>query len=104
MFTFLRDLEHALTGVSPATPFMMFFGYVWVVWAGKALAAHRYRPCAGARQAALRTTVLVPVFNEPELLFRRVLASVRANGPSELIAVVDGGDAEVAAVAADYCD
>src|SRR3954454_6112955 len=104
MFTFLRDLGHALTGVSPWTPFMAFFLYVWVVWAGKALAARRYRPCSGAQQAASRTTVLVPVFNEPEPLFRRVLASVRANGPSELIAVVDGGDAEVAAVAADYCD
>src|SRR4051812_21920431 len=104
MFTFLRDLGHALTGVSPWTPFMAFFLYVWVVWAGKALAARRYRPCSGAQQAASRTTVLVPVFNEPEPLFRRVLASVRANGPSELIAVVDGGNAEVAAVAADYCD
>src|SRR3954453_13630380 len=104
MFTFLRDLGHALTGVSPWTPFMAFFLYVWVVWAGKALAARRYRPCSGAQQAASRTTVLVPVFNEPEPLFRRVLASVRANGPSEVIAVVDGGNAEVAAVAADYCD
>src|SRR3954454_2379855 len=104
MFTFLRDLGHALTGASPATPFMAFFVYVWVVWVGKALAARRYRPCSDPPPPQLRTTVLVPVFNEPEPLFRRVLASVRANGPSELIAVVDGGDAEVAAVAADYCD
>src|SRR3954447_12060736 len=104
MFTFLRDLGHALTGVSPWTPFMAFFLYVWVVWVGKALAARRYRPCSDPPPPQLRTTVLVPVFNEPEPLFRRVLTSVRTNGPSEVIAVVDGGNAEVAAVAADYCD
>src|SRR3954469_11924502 len=104
MFTFLRDLGHALTGASPATPFMAFFVYVWVVWVGKALAAPRYRPCSDPPPPQLRTTVLVPVFNEPEPLFRRVLTSVRTNGPSEAIAVVDGGNAEVAAVAADYCD
>jgi hyaluronan synthase len=32
------------------------------------------------------------------------LASVVANGPSEVIVVVDGGDPEIAAVAADYAD
>ena len=57
----------------------------------KALAARRYRPSHGDPDA-LATTVLVPVYREPEAVFRRVLASVRANGPNELIAVVDGGD------------
>ena len=48
--------------------------------------------------------MIVPVFNEPEAVFRRALASVVANRPAELIAVVDGGDPEIAAIAADYCD
>jgi hypothetical protein len=48
--------------------------------------------------------VLVPVFREPEAVFRRALASVRAERPHEIVAIVDGGDAAVAAVAADYCD
>src|SRR5215210_2557185 len=104
MFTFMRDLHDVLTGVSPATPFMALFVYVWTLWAAKALVARRYRPWAGTLDERLTTSVLVPVFNEPEQLFRRALASVRANGPSELIAVVDGGNVEVAAVAADYCD
>ena len=37
---------------------------------------------------------------EPEAVFRRALASVRAEQPHELIAIVDGGDADLAAVAA----
>lgn len=104
MFTFMRDVHDVLSGVSAATPFMALFVYVWTLWGVKSLVARRYRPWSGASERPLRTTVLVPVFNEPEHLFRRALASVRDNGPSELIAVVDGGDIEVAAVAADYCD
>jgi hyaluronan synthase len=104
MITFVRDLRDTWSGVSPATPFMALFVYVWVLWAAKALAARRYRPWSITPSRALSTTVLVPVYNEPEPLFRRALQSVLANRPSEIIAVVDGGDAEVAAVAADYCD
>ena len=48
--------------------------------------------------------MIVPVYNEPEAVFRRSLASVVANRPTELIAVVDGGDPEIAAIAAEYCD
>ena len=48
--------------------------------------------------------MIVPVFMESEAVFRHVLASVRANEPTELVAVVDGGDPHVSAVAADYCD
>src|SRR3954449_1598897 len=81
---------------------MAFFAWVWLVWGAKAVAARRYRPCA-ADPGPLRTTVIVPVLNEPEATFRRVLTSVVANRPDELIAVVDGGDPEVAAVAADFC-
>jgi len=82
---------------------MAFFTYVWVLWTAKALAARRYRPCT-RRPRSWRTSEIVPVFNEPEAVFRRSLASVVANRPTELIAVVDGGDATIAEVAADYCD
>src|SRR3954471_5279421 len=82
---------------------MVFFLYVWVVWAFKALAARRYRPST-ADPGELAVTVLVPVYREPEAVFRRSLGSVRAAAPAELIAVVDGGDAEVAAIAREYCD
>jgi hyaluronan synthase len=102
MFTFLTDIYDVLHGAA-LTPFVAFFAYVWVVWGAKALAARRYRP-SHAPSPALTTTVIVPVFQEPEPLFRRVLDAVCANDPTEIVAVVDGGDPHVAAVAAQYCD
>jgi hyaluronan synthase len=102
MFTFLIDTYDAIQGAGPSV-FMAFFVYVWALWVAKALAARRYRPATNG-VPHLRTSVIVPVYNEPEAVFRNVLASVVANRPDELIAVVDGGDAEVAAVASDYCD
>jgi cellulose synthase/poly-beta-1,6-N-acetylglucosamine synthase-like glycosyltransferase len=102
MFTFLIDSYDAVQGAAP-TAFMVFFVYVWVLWVAKALAARRYRPST-CSPIGLGTSVIVPVYNEPEPVFRRALASVAANRPTEIIAVVDGGDASVAAVASDYCD
>src|SRR3954449_3211722 len=82
---------------------MGFFVYVWVLWGAKALAARRYAPWSG-EPGELATSVIVPVYDESKAVFRRVLASVRANRPAEMVAVVDGGDPHVASVAADYCD
>jgi hyaluronan synthase len=103
MFSFVRDSLETLRVGSMPTLFMAFFVYVWVLWAAKALAARRYRP-SRASAPDLRTSVIVPVYSEPEPVFRRVLASVVVNGPSELIAVVDGGDPGMAMIAAEYCD
>jgi hyaluronan synthase len=101
MFSFVRDAWEAVRSGGAPSVFMVFFAYVWGLWAAKALMARRYRPVTSPA-AGLATSVIVPVFNEPEPLFRRVLASVIANGPTELIVVVDGGDAAIAAVAAEY--
>jgi hyaluronan synthase len=102
MFSFFRDAWELSHGRAP-TLFMIFFAYVWVLWTAKALAARRYRP-SNRRVRDLATTVIVPVFNESEAVFRNSLASVVASRPTELIAVVDGGDPEMAAIAAEYCD
>ncbi len=103
MFSFFRDLHDALGHDRGVTVYMGFFVYVWVLWSAKALAARRYRPTSGGA-IDLATTVIVPVYNESEAVFRRSLESVVANRPTELIAVVDGGDAEIAAIAAEYAD
>jgi cellulose synthase/poly-beta-1,6-N-acetylglucosamine synthase-like glycosyltransferase len=99
VFTFLIDTYDAVRGAGP-TVFMCFFVYVWLLWLAKSLAARRYRPSVGPA-SALTTTVIVPVYNEPEPIFRRALASVLANDPTEIIVVVDGGDPDVAAGARD---
>jgi hyaluronan synthase len=103
MFSFVRDTWETVRSGGAPSLFMAFFAYVWALWAAKALVARRYRP-ETASPGALATSVIVPVYNESEVLFRRVLASVSANHPSELIAVVDGGDSAIAEVAAEYCD
>ncbi len=102
MFTFLLDAVRTVQGHAP-TLFLGFFLYVWLLWTLKWLAARRYRPST-ADPGDLTTTVLVPVYREPEAVFRRALQSVRANGPTEMIAIIDGGDAELAAIAGEYCD
>jgi hyaluronan synthase len=103
MFSFFRDASEALGHDRGFTAFMGFFVYVWLVWSAKALAARRYRAFRGAA-GDLLTSVLVPIYNEPEAVLRRSLASVVANRPTEVIGVIDGGDADTAAVAAEYCD
>jgi hyaluronan synthase len=102
MFTFLTDGHDALAG-APITLFLAFFLYVWALWAVKSLAALRYRPSVAAPEG-LTTTVLVPVYREREPVLRRALASVRANGATEVIAVVDGGDAQMVTIAGELSD
>jgi hyaluronan synthase len=102
VFRFLIDSHDMLRGASP-TVFMCFFIYVWLLWLLKVAGARRYRPW-DVPAPELTTSVIVPVYNEPEGVFRRSLASVRANAPTEIIVVVDGGARDVAAVAADYAD
>ena len=102
MFSFVLDTLRTAGGHAPSA-FMVFFVYVWALWAFKWFAARRYRPST-ADPGPLTVTVLAPVYREPEAVFRRSLASVRAEQPHELIAIVDGGDHDLAAIAADYCD
>ncbi|MFL5896331.1 MAG: glycosyltransferase [Thermoleophilaceae bacterium] len=102
MFTFLYRSWESLRG-APATPFMAFFVYVWLLWTAKALLARRYRP-TGSSAMEGTNTVIVPVYNESADLFAGCLASIRANEPTELIVVVDGGDSDLAAIAAEYSD
>ena len=103
MFSFLRDTWDALGHGQAPTLYMGFFSYVWLVWSAKALAARRYSP-SHHRAPALTTSVIVPIYNETEPVLRRSLASVVANRPAEVIAVIDGGDPEIAAIAGEYCD
>src|SRR4051794_33811560 len=100
MFTFLSDGRDALRG-APLTLFLAFFAYVWALWVARVLAAGRYRP-SGPAGELLTTTVIVPVYREPEEIFRRALASVIADDPSEVIVVVDGSDPGLVAISADY--
>jgi cellobiuronic acid synthase len=102
VFTFLYRSWESLRG-SPVTPFMGFFVYVWLLWTVKSLLARRYRPANGPT-VERTNTVIVPVYNESVELFAGCLASIRANDPTELIVVVDGGDSHLASLASEYSD
>jgi len=102
VFTFVYRCWETARGAAP-TPFMAFFVYVWLLWTAKAVFARRYAPVS-ARRSSRTSTVIVPVYNESAALFERCLASIRANRPAELIAVVDGGDPDLVAIAGNYCD
>jgi hyaluronan synthase len=99
-YAYITDfLEHGVFHL-----FLVFFAYVWVVWLLKSVLAAFYRPVGdqGGTAERLRTTVLVPVYSEREVMFRRVLHSILVNRPSEIIVVVDGGDPGIARIARDY--
>jgi hyaluronan synthase len=103
MYTAFFDINH-LIAVGAFPLFLVFFLYVWTLWTAKILLARRYRPYEDREglTTALTTSVIIPVYNEPESVFRTVLAAVAANQPTEIIVVVDGGDAALAAVAAEH--
>ena len=102
MYTFLVDASRALGGAG-WTLFMGFFVFVWGLWLTKSVAARRYRPFRATHHDFM-TTVIVPVFSEPEHVFQRVLASIRANQPTEVIVVVDGADEDLIRIAQDHSD
>lgn len=83
--------------------FLLFFLYVWALWALKTLGAMLYRPAAGSGRE-YSATVIVPVYREASPRFERVLRSVRANRPTELIVAVDGGDPNLEEVSREYAD
>jgi hyaluronan synthase len=105
MYTFYLSLERFF-GSGSLHVFLVFFLFVWLVWLVKVTLAAFYRPAQDplGLTSGLRTTVLVPTYNEPEPVFRRVLESVAANRPTELIVIVDGADPDVARVASDYTE
>jgi hyaluronan synthase len=105
VYSFAADL-HDLVEAGALSAFLVFFCYVWLLWLAKALLAKLHRPANDRLgiAARLRTTVIAPVYAEDPELFREVLESVQANRPSELIAVVDGGDPLLAAIARDLAD
>ncbi len=62
----------------------------WGAWAGKKIVSAFYRPVRGEFSAPV--SAVTPVYNEDPQVFRAALDSWKANGPSEIIAVIDSTD------------
>jgi hyaluronan synthase len=87
MLAFLLEIrELALRGV--VYPFAAFMALIWVLWLIKVVLARRYKPWRPAFHAT--TSVIIPVVDEPEDLFREVVGRITAQGPTEVIVVING--------------
>lgn len=88
MFIFILQVRHMLGGQGEVYLFAVFSALVWVLWLLKVLLSRRYRPWTESYEAT--TSVVVPVVDEPVDLFRDVLTRIVAQGPDEVIVVING--------------
>lgn len=80
-----------LTGVFRL--FAVFMTLVWGLWFVRLLLIRRYRPWTQPYRATL--SVIIPVVDEPEDLFRDVLRRIVAQRPTEIVVVINGRRNEV---------
>jgi hyaluronan synthase len=87
MLAFLLQIN-AFVKNGSVFPFALFMLWIWVLWLLRVILAAQYRPV----QAAYRTTVsvIIPVVDEPEDLFREVLTRILEQRPDEIIVVING--------------
>lgn len=69
-------------------PFAVFMTLVWSLWIIRILLARRYKPWTRPWQTT--TSVIIPVVDEPEDLFRSVLQRITEQQPTEVIVVING--------------
>lgn len=87
MFVFLLQVRDALEN-HRVYLFIVFIALVWIIWARKMQLSRRYRPYLAPHHAT--TTVVIPVVDEPEELFREVLRRIVQQGPDEVVVVING--------------
>ena len=79
MYTFwsqLRDLvDHGRLHY-----FFLFFLFVWLLWLTKVLVSRLYKPFSA--DYSTTTSVVIPVVDEPEDLFRDVLTRIVRRSPA----------------------
>lgn len=68
--------------------FALFMTMVWGLWLIRVILASHYWPTQFAWQGT--TSVIIPVVDEPEDLFRQVLGRIVEQRPTEIIVVVNG--------------
>jgi len=87
VFVFLLQLRDSLTH-GRVYLFTIFVALVWVVWLRKVQLSRRYRPYTAEHTPT--TSVVIPVVDEPETLFREVLRRITEQEPDEVIVVING--------------
>jgi hyaluronan synthase len=69
-------------------PFALFMLWIWVLWLFRVILAAQYRPVQANYSGT--TSVIIPVVDEPEDLFREVLSRILEHRPDEVIVVING--------------
>lgn len=88
MFVFLLQLRDTVRSDVPLRLFAVFCALVWLLWLLKVVLSWRYRPVTTPYR--ISTTVVVPVVDEPLALFQDVLERVVAQGPDQVVVVING--------------
>jgi hyaluronan synthase len=68
--------------------FAVYSALIWFLWLSKIVLSSAYRPFTGHYFGS--TSIIVPVVDEPEDLFREVLRRMVAQSPDEIIVVING--------------
>ncbi|MEZ5266789.1 MAG: glycosyltransferase [Acidimicrobiales bacterium] len=87
MLTFLLQLRDSIEN-HRIYLFTFFTLLTWTVWLWKLLLSNRYRPFTGEHETT--TSVVIPVVDEPEELFRDVLRRITEQRPTEIHVVING--------------
>lgn len=88
MFIFLLQLRHMIENYAEIYLFAVYGLIIWTLWAIKVILSRRYRPYTTTFSGS--ASVVVPVVDEPIDLFRDVLKRMAAQGPGEIIVVING--------------
>ena len=87
MLAFLLEIN-AWVDTGQVFLFMIFMTIIWLLWLLRVTLASHYRPWQGSHHAS--TSVIIPVVDEPEELFRSVLDRILEQRPTEVIVVIIG--------------
>jgi hyaluronan synthase len=87
MFVFLLQVRDTIE-THRIYLFTIFIVLVWAVWLRKVQLSRWYEPYQSDHDAT--TSVVIPVVDEPEELFREVLRRIIDQGPGEVIVVING--------------
>jgi hyaluronan synthase len=88
MFIFILQMRHMLGGHPEIYLFAFYSALIWFIWVCKVVLSGGYQPFTGRYFGS--TSVIVPVVDEPEELFREVLRRMVAQEPGEVIVVING--------------
>jgi cellulose synthase/poly-beta-1,6-N-acetylglucosamine synthase-like glycosyltransferase len=88
MFTFILQIRQMVDGHPEFYLFSVYSLVIWLLWLVKVMLSARYRPYTGTYTGS--TSVVVPVVDEPEDLFRDVIGRMVEQQPGEIIVVING--------------